>query len=176
MRCIHCRIEANLRDPRMYDPCVLPRRQMGRLGSGATREEKILGLQLCCANPSWQASLAWSVMSNCTGRCVFCCMTIARLVTVAPCETSRTRSSIKWQARSLLSIPRLNNASSLLRLPNCRRTRIAQISFSLKGAFCPNSKRTLRRLNTVAGTEWASPDIPHLNEGGYPLARSIDSN
>jgi 3-hydroxyisobutyrate dehydrogenase-like beta-hydroxyacid dehydrogenase len=23
---------------------------------------------------------------------------------------------------------------------------------------------------------WASPDIPHLNEGGYPLARSIDSN
>jgi hypothetical protein len=24
--------------------------------------------------------------------------------------------------------------------------------------------------------KWASPDIPHLNEGGYPLARSIDSN
>ena len=41
------------------------------------------------------------------------------------------------QARSLLSIARLNNASSRRRSASCQLTRIDQISFNLKGVFCP---------------------------------------
>lgn len=57
MRCIHCRIEANLGDPGMYDACILPRRQMRGLGSDTTGKQEILGLQLCCPDPSQQSIL-----------------------------------------------------------------------------------------------------------------------
>jgi hypothetical protein len=40
---------------------------------------------------------------------------------------------------SLLSMARLKSASSRVRWPICNRTRIAQMSFSLRGAFCPTS-------------------------------------
>jgi hypothetical protein len=43
------------------------------------------------------------------------------------------------QARSLLSIARLNKASSRRRSASCRRMRIAQISLSLRGVFWPMS-------------------------------------
>lgn len=80
-----------------------------------------------------------AVISNCTGRRVFCCMIIARDPTRPPFETSDTRSLSKSQARSLLSIARLNNARSRCRLSICRRIRIVHISRSFSGGFCPTS-------------------------------------
>ena len=51
-----------------------------------------------------------SVISNWTGRLVFCCMTTARGAIWAPWVTSRTRSFTRSQARSLESMARLNSA------------------------------------------------------------------
>ena len=50
-----------------------------------------------------------------------------------PCATSHTRRPTKSQPCSLLSMPRLNNSRALR--ANCRRIRIAQISFSFSGAL-----------------------------------------
>jgi hypothetical protein len=80
-----------------------------------------------------------SVISNWTGRRVFCWSTSARVAMIWPWQTSRTRSCIKSQARSLLSIAKLNKARSRHRLAICNRTRIAQISLSLNGVFWPTS-------------------------------------
>ena len=85
------------------------------------------------------ASRVDSVISNCTGREVFCCMTMARAATRSPWQMSRTFSLTRSQARSLLSIPRSNSARSRARRNSWSLTRIAQISFSLNGAFWPTS-------------------------------------
>jgi hypothetical protein len=66
-------------------------------------------------------------------------MTMERVATILPWHTSRTRSFTRSQDLSLLSIARLNKASSRVRFWICKRTRIAQISFSFRGAFCPTS-------------------------------------
>ena len=87
----------------------------------------------------FSASRVWSVISNWTGRWVFCCMMMAREAMWPPCEISLTLSFTKSHARSLLSMARLNSASSRMRSPNWSRTRIAQMSFSLSGTFCPMS-------------------------------------
>jgi hypothetical protein len=63
-----------------------------------------------------------SVIPNCTGRCVFCCMTAARGATREPRQTSPTRSFVRSHARSLLSIARLNIARSRVLAPSCSRT------------------------------------------------------
>ncbi len=52
-------------------------------------------------------------------------------------HTSRTRKPTRSQARSLLSMAKLNRASSRRRTASCSRIRIAQISLSLKGVFWP---------------------------------------
>jgi hypothetical protein len=51
----------------------------------------------------------------------------------------RRRSCTTSHARSWLSMPRLKRARSRKRPWSCKRTRIAQISLSLKGVFCPTS-------------------------------------
>ena len=62
-------------------------------------------------------------------------MTIARGETRSPWQMSRTRKRTKSHTLSLLSNPRSKSASSLVRWPSCSRIRMAQISFSLSGAF-----------------------------------------
>lgn len=52
------------------------------------------------------------VISNCTGCRVFCCITMALDDTCSPWAMSRTRSLIKSQARSLLSMAKLKSAKS----------------------------------------------------------------
>jgi hypothetical protein len=79
------------------------------------------------------------IVSNCTGREVFCCMTMARAATRSPWQMSRTFSLTRSQARSLLSIPRSNSARSRARRNSWSLMRIAQISFSLNGPACPCS-------------------------------------
>jgi hypothetical protein len=64
---------------------------------------------------------------------------MARAATRSLWQTSRARRPTRSQARSLLSIPKLNSASSRVRPESCNRIRIAQISPSLNGAFCPTS-------------------------------------
>ena len=79
-------------------------------------------------------------------------MTIARAATTLLWHTSRTRSFTKSQDLSLLSIARLNKASSRTRFAIWRRTRIAQISFSFgrrlppdQLPFIPGDMRRCRR-------------------------------
>lgn len=50
-----------------------------------------------------------------TAGLVLCCMTMARVATWSPWQTSRTLRATRSQPRSLLSIPRLNRASSRTR-------------------------------------------------------------
>lgn len=75
------------------------------------------------------------MISNLTGRCVFWCMTVARLATREPTQMSAARNFVRSNARNLLSMARLNMARSLVLDANCRRIRIAQISLSLSGRF-----------------------------------------
>lgn len=85
------------------------------------------------------ASRVCSVISNCTGRCVFCCVTMAREAMRSPWQMSRTRSLTRSQARRLLSMARSNMARSRLHWPCCKSIRMAQMSLSFRGAFCPMS-------------------------------------
>lgn len=80
-----------------------------------------------------------SVISNCTGQRVLCYMTMARGSAALPWATSKTRKLTKSQPRSLLSIARLNSAKSRACPASWSLIRIAQISFSLSGAFWPTS-------------------------------------
>ena len=57
----------------------------------------------------------------------------------APWATSRTRNFTKSQARSLLSMAKLKRARSRVLLRSCKRIRIAQMSRSRSGDFCPTS-------------------------------------
>lgn len=77
-----------------------------------------------------------SVISNCTGCWVFCCITMARDDTCSPWAISRTRSLVKSQARSLLSIAKLKSAKSRVFSASWSLTRMAQISLTRSGAFC----------------------------------------
>jgi hypothetical protein len=94
--------------------------------------------------PSSAASIQFSieplvreVISNRTGRRVFCCIIVALELTWPPLDTSDTRIFSKSQALSLLSIARLNSAISRRRFSLCRRIRIDQISCRLSGCFWP---------------------------------------
>lgn len=87
----------------------------------------------------WTASRVIAVISNWTGLPVFCCITMAREAIWPPWDTSETRSLTRSQARSVESIARLNSARSRTFLRSCRRTRIAQMTLSLSGAFWPTS-------------------------------------
>jgi hypothetical protein len=95
------------------------------------------------------ASRVGSVISHCTGREVFCCMTMARVATRSPWQMSLTFKLTRSQARGLLSIPRSNSASFRVRANSWSLTRIAQISFGLHGAFWPAS------LPLFHGSGWA---------------------
>ena len=54
-------------------------------------------------------------------------------------DPSWTRSPTRSQPRNLLSMERLNSASSRVRWSSCSRIRMAQISFSFNGGFWPSS-------------------------------------
>jgi len=104
-----------------------------------TWKKIVIRSELCFRNSCTKDSLVCWVISNWTGRLVFCCNTIVRDITLVPCATSRTLSFTRSQPRSLLSIARLNKASSFVALASCNLIRIAQISLSLSGGFCPMS-------------------------------------
>jgi len=93
-------------------------------------------------------------------------MTTARDATWSPWQMSRTLRLTRSQPRSLLSIPRLKRASSRTRLSICRRTRSAQMSLSLKGAFLRNSP-----TSTVDGA-FSDQTSPRCRNGwGTPTSR-----
>lgn len=77
------------------------------------------------------------MISNCTGLPVFCWMMVAR----SQNDPALIRSPIviltRSQPRNLLSIAKSNSARSRRRLCSSRQKRIAQISRSFKGRFCP---------------------------------------
>ena len=81
---------------------------------------------------------------------------LKRDATWSPWHTSRTLRLTRSQPRSLLSIPKLKSASSRTRLSIWRRTRSAQISLTLNGAFWPTilplfhgSRRTVLTLDSM---------------------------
>jgi hypothetical protein len=80
-----------------------------------------------------------SVISNWTGRSVFFWTIVARCRTFTPEQMSSIRSLTRSQARSLLSIARLNIARSCLDRAISRRTRMDQTCFGSRGFFWPMS-------------------------------------
>src|ERR1700712_4988693 len=106
---------------------------------------------------------------NCTGRCVLCCITTARDATCSPWHTSRTLRLTRSQPRSLLSIPRLNSASSRTRLSICSRTLSAQMSLTLKGAFWPTILPLFHGSRCTALT-LGSMMVSHQVEGAQQCA------
>lgn len=58
-------------------------------------------------------------------------------MTCWPWQISRARSLVRSHALNLLSMARLKIARSRVRAESCRRIRMAQISFSFNGGFCP---------------------------------------
>ncbi len=97
--------------------------------------------------------------------------TSARDAIVWPWHTSLTRSCIKSQARSLLSIAKLNRARSRHRLAICNRTRIAQISLSLKQVFWPTSLPLFQgsrgvdaMISMIGSCCWGAGSLPFASE------------
>lgn len=86
-------MRAYCRVPRCGDPFT----RLGNRNLSAVRAAHLIHVS--------NASRVGSVISNCTGRCVFCCSTIDRAATLSPWHTSRTRSLTRSQPRSLLSMP-----------------------------------------------------------------------
>jgi len=70
------------------------------------------GRRAACAIQPCITIRVCSVISNCTGRWVFCCRTMALRATESSCAISCTRILTRSQARNLLSIAKLNNARS----------------------------------------------------------------
>lgn len=66
---------------------------------------------------------------------VFCCTTDVRATTRPPVVMSLTRSCTRSQPRSLLSMAKLNKASSRVQRRSWSLTRIAQMSFTFNSAF-----------------------------------------
>ena len=99
MRAVSGGVKSNRSHPSPDDPGVLPSREMRRLRYAA-RKQKLLRLQICRAIHAATASRVGSVISNCTGRWVFFCMTIARGATGLPCTRSWTRSPTKSHPRN----------------------------------------------------------------------------
>jgi len=124
--------------PAMHESRVLARREVRR-GMDSSRKQKVGRSQRSCLDPTLHAIPRLLGDLDCTGRWIFCCMTVVRGATREPWQTSRTRNLVRSQARSLLSIARLNIARSRVFAPSCRRIRIAQISLSFRGSFCPVS-------------------------------------
>ena len=91
------------------------------------------------ATQSSKLFLVPAVTSNWTGCFVFCCITLARAATWPPWQTSLTRSRTKSHPRNLLSMAKLKSAKSRTLPKISRRTRIAQISLTRSGAFCPTN-------------------------------------
>jgi hypothetical protein len=118
-------------------------------------------------SPGNQAStelLDCSVISNWTGRPVFFWTIVARCRTLAPEQMSSTRSLTRSQARSLLSIARLNITRSRLDRAISRRTRMDQTCFGSRGFFWPMSNPLFqgRRSRLIGGTDMgvAPPSRP----------------
>jgi len=81
------------------------------------------------------------VISNWTGRPVFCCTTIARVLVSGPVTTLRILILTRSQPRSLLSMARSKSARSRMRLSRSRKNRIAQICLWVSGRLVRHAFR-----------------------------------
>ena len=110
----------------MWSPC---RHRLGKSQSSLRRPR--------IANQEASASRVGSVISNGTGRPVFCWTTVARWRREPPGATSLTRSFTRSQPRSLASIPQSNKAKSRTRPVVLSCCRIAQTCLGLNGCLGP---------------------------------------
>lgn len=94
-------------------------------------------------------------------------MTVALCATRAPRQTSRTRSFVKSRGRGMLSIAKLNIASSRVHAPRSRRIRMAQMSSILSGHFFPVSLSLLHGTHAAAVLTVASMKTLLSSEGKF---------
>jgi hypothetical protein len=123
-----------------------------------------------------KASRVGSVISNGTGRPVFCWITVERPRGAPPGATSLTRSFPRSQPRSLASIAQLKSARSRTRLADFSYGRMAQTCFGSNGALEPISRPefqgvrgSLKRSRCMACLHWRSP-LPAHKPLGWPSA------
>lgn len=100
------------------------------------------------------------MISNCTGRPVFCWITVAQFRRDPPLTRSPIRILTRLHPRSLLSIARSNRTRSRIRLCSSREKRISQMSRGLNGRFGPTSWPAFHgRHSCTAGSR---PECPIL--------------
>ena len=81
---------------------------------------------------------------SCDRTLCFLLHAVAQAMTCWLWQISRTLSLVRSHALILLSMAKLNIARSRVRAESCRRIRMAQISFSFNGGFCPVNFFVLR--------------------------------
>ncbi len=107
-----------------------------------------------------------------TGRRVLRCMTTARGATWSPWKMSRTRRPTRSHERNLLSIARSSRARSRARSASCRRTRIAQTSLTLSGAFWPRSLPLFQGCAARVGADDSSMTLSERCGGSHSFPPS----
>ena len=101
---------------------------------------------------------ATSSNSNWTGRPVFCCKTVALVLTRPPLASSLIRIFATSQPRNLLSIVRSKSARSRRRRSWSSQNRIAQTCCGLSARFAPTMRPAFHgRLSRVAGSNSECP-------------------
>ena len=133
---IGCWIQTDFLNPGIQYSCVLPSPQVWRFMNPAGKQKVVVD-QLRFLDPCCNGISCWGSNFKLHRSGGFCCVTIARGDTRSPWQMSRTRKRTKSHALSLLSNPRSKSASSRVRWPSCSCIRMAQISLSFNGAFCP---------------------------------------
>jgi len=107
-----------------------------------------------------RASLAGSVISNGTGRPVFCWTMVDRWRMTPPWTTSESRSLTRSQPLSFASRAVLNIARSRTNPRDFKCWRIAQMCFGLSGAFAPVIRPAFQGLRGIR------------KRSGWPMATS----
>jgi hypothetical protein len=90
------------------------------------------------------------------GRPVFNCLTRARSRTTVPEQMSSTLRRTRSDARSLLSIARLNSAKSRAESDISSRTLIDQTCLGSSGRFCPTMRPLFQARRTRVAVSMAS--------------------
>src|SRR6266851_1943447 len=91
-------------------------------------------------------------------------MMLARSRTRPPAQTSSTCSRTRSHPLSLLSMARLNNATSRAQCLSWSRTRIAQTSSGLSGRFCPVRRPLFQgAFCMIASIEPTTPSAAHAD-------------
>jgi hypothetical protein len=121
---------------------------------------------------------ASEVISNCTGRPVFCWMTMDRARTAGPATSVPILIFTKSHPRSFLSIARSKSARSRMRPSRSRKKRIAQICRTFSALLAPTFRPAFQTGRPLAAGSYCEIPIvvllrPPLANGETMLTKNV---